>query len=93
MNTCDGYMKEFCSLNGLKNLINEPTCYKNSEKTTCIDLILTDQPTLSQRCAVLETGLCDFHLLTVTEYKMSFQECKPDIITYRNYENNGNDVF
>ena len=85
MNTCDGYMKEFCSLNGLKNLINEPTCYKNSEKTTCIDLIFTDQSPLSQRC--------DFHLLTVIEYKMSFQECKPDIITYRNYENNGNDVF
>ena len=31
-------MKEFCSLNGLKNLINEATGYKNSEKPTCTDL-------------------------------------------------------
>ena len=66
VNTSDSSMKEFCSLNGLKNLINEPTCYKNSEKPTCIDLILTNQPTLFQRSAVLETGLSDFHLLTVT---------------------------
>ena len=40
----------------------------------------------------LETGL-DFHLLRVTEFKMSFQKCKPHIITYRNYKNYDNDVF
>ena len=93
VNTSDSSMKEFRSLNGLKNLINEPTCYKNSEKPTCIDLILTNQPTLFQRSAVLETGLSDFHLLTVTEFKMSFQKCKPQIITYRNYKNYDNDVL
>ena len=37
VNTSDSSMKEFCSLNGLKNLIYEPTCYKNYEKPTCID--------------------------------------------------------
>ena len=66
-------MKEFCSLNRLKSLINEPTCCKNSEKPTCINLILANQPTLFQRSAVLEIGLSDFHLITVTEFKMSFQ--------------------
>ena len=93
VNTSDSSMKEFCSLNGLKNLINEPTSYKNSDQPTCIDLILTNQPTLFQWGAVLETGLSDFHLLTVTEFKMSFQKCKPHIITYRNYKNYDNDVF
>ena len=86
-------MKEFCSLNGLKNLINKPTCYKNSEKPTCIDLILTNQPTLFQSITVLETELSDFHLLTVTEFKMTCQKCKPHIITYRNYKNYDNDAF
>ena len=86
-------MKEFRSLNELKNLINEPTCYKNSEKPTCIDLILTNQPILFQRSAILETGLSDFHLLTITEFRMSFQKCKPHIITYRKYKNYDNDVF
>ena len=46
-----------------------------------------------QRSVVLETGLSDFHLLTVTEFKMSFQKCKPHIITYWNYKSNVNDVF
>ena len=91
VNTCDSSIKEFCSLNGLKNLINEP--YKNSEKPTCVDLILTNQPTLFKRSAVLETRLTDFHLLTVTEFKMSFQKYKPHSITYRNYKNYDNDVF
>ena len=93
VNTSDSSMKEFCSSNGLKNLINERTCYKNSEKPTCIDLILTNQPTLFQRSSLLETELSDFHLLTVTEFKMSFQKCKPRIITYRNYKNYDNDVL
>ena len=69
MNTSDSSMKEFSGLNGLKNLINEPTCYKNSEKPTCIDLILTNQPTLFQHNAVLETELSDFHLLTAPNLK------------------------
>ena len=93
VNTSDSSMKEFCSFNGFKKLINEPTCYKNSEKPTCIDLILANQPTLFQHSAVLETGPSDFHLLTVNEFKMSFQKFKPHIITYRHYENYHNDVF
>ena len=72
VNTSDSSMKEFCSLNRLKNLINKPTCYENSEKPTCINLILTNRPTSFQRSAVLETGLSDFHLLTVTKFKISF---------------------
>ena len=86
-------MKEFCRLNGFKNLINEPTCYKNSEKPTSIDLILTNQSALFQHRTVLETGLSDFHLLTVTEFKMNFQKCKPHINTYWSYKNYDNDVF
>ena len=80
MNTSDSYMKEFCSLNGLKNLINKPASYKNSEKPTCIDLIPINQLTLFQRSVLLETGLSHFHLLTVTKFKMIFQKCNPHII-------------
>ena len=84
-NTSDSLMKEFCSINRLKNLINEPTCYKDSKKPTYIDLILTNQPTLFQHGTVLVTGLSDS--LTVTDFKMSFQECRSHNITYRNYKN------
>ena len=57
VNTSDSSMKKFCCrLNGLRNQINEPACYKSSEKPICIDLMLTNQPTLCQRSTVLETG-------------------------------------
>ena len=62
MNSSDSSMKEFCNLNGLRNLINEPTCYKNSEKPTCIDLIITNQATLFQHSTVFETRLSDLLL-------------------------------
>ena len=52
VDTSDSFMRKFYSLNGLKNLINETTCYKNSDKPSCIDLIHTNQPTLFQRSAV-----------------------------------------
>ena len=67
-------MNEFCNLNELKILINEPTCFKDLEKPTCIDLILTNRPTYFQLSAVLETGLSDFHLLIVTEFKIGFTQ-------------------
>ena len=35
----------------------------NSEKRTCIDFILKNQPTLFKGSALLETGLSDFRLL------------------------------
>ena len=35
-------MKNFCDINCLESLIKEPTCFKNPEKPTCIDLILTN---------------------------------------------------
>ena len=93
VNTSNSSMEIFCSLNGLKNLIDEPTCYKNSEKPTCIDLILPNQPTLFQHSIVVETELSDFPLLTVTKFKRSFQKCKPHIINYRNYKNYDSDAF
>ena len=56
-------------------------------------LINTNQPTLFQRSAVLETGLSDFHSLKVTKFKMSFQKYKPHFIKYWSYKNYDNDVF
>ena len=43
INVNESYIKTFCNSNGLKSLINEPIYFKNPEKPTCIDLILTDR--------------------------------------------------
>ena len=84
---------DFCELNDLVSLIDKPTCYKNFDKSTSIDLILTNKPNYSQHRNVFETGLSDLHLLTVTEFKMGFQKLQPQVITYRNYKNFDNDKF
>ena len=86
-------MKEFCTLNELKNLINELTCFKNPEKPICIDLMLTNQPTYFQLSTVLETGLSVFNLVTVTEFRMGFMKSKPRIIAYRDYKKFKNNAF
>ena len=69
-------------LNGPTTLIKKQLCFKNSDKPTCIDLILTNQPNCFQYSNVVETGLSDFHLLTVTEFKMDFQKLSPKIVNY-----------
>ena len=45
-NTCinDNAMTSFCSLNDPTSLIDQPTCYRNPDKPTCIDLIHTNRP-------------------------------------------------
>ena len=67
-----------CDPIGLRNLINVPTCYKTFDNPTSINLILTIvQVTFS---TAFETGLSDFHLLSITEFKMSFLKREPKII-------------
>ena len=81
------YLEEICNLNGLTSLIKKPTCFKIPDNPTCIDLILTNQPSCFQHSKVFETGLSDFHLLTVIEFKMSFQKLQPKTINYKNFDN------
>ena len=85
------FMIDFCKLNDLSSLVDKPTFYKNFDKPTCINLMLTNKPSYFQHSNVFETGLSDFHLLTITEFKMGFQ--KPRVRTYRNHKIFNNDKF
>ena len=69
----ENYMKNFCDINCLKNLIKEPTSFKNPDKPTCIDVILINPPNLFQHSSAFKTSLSDFHLLTVTKLKKDFR--------------------
>ena len=73
-------MINFCDLNGLRNLIDVTTCYKNFDNPTSTDLILTIRLNYFQHSTVFETGLSDFHLLTTTGFKTSFEKREPKII-------------
>ena len=59
-------MENFCGTYHLHNLIKDPTCFKNSDKPLCIDLLLTNFPKSFLKSQTLETGLSGFHKLTLT---------------------------
>ena len=40
----ENQMKFFCDTYGLRNLIKQRKCYKNSDNPTCVDLVLTNSP-------------------------------------------------
>lgn len=84
--TSEDNMENFCSLYNLKNLIKEPTCFKNVNNPSCIDLILTNRSHSFQDTRVVETGLSDFHKLTATVLKTRFKKQPPKIISYRSYK-------
>ena len=86
-------MSEFCSLFNLKNLIKVPTCFKNPDNPSCIDLILTNHPHCFQNSTTIETGLSDFHKLTVTVMKTSFRKMPPKVVMYRNYKHYSKNKF
>ena len=53
----------------LKSHIRQLTCYKNTNNLTCIDLMLTNISRNINSIAVIETGLSDFHLLSLISYE------------------------
>ena len=86
-------MSEFCALYNFTNLIKEPTCYKNVDKPTSIDHILTNHVRSFQYSGIYETGLSDFHKLTFTVLKMFYAKQKPRIIKYSDYKNFNKNTF
>ena len=69
-------MKLFCDNYSLKSLIIQPTCYKDFEKPTCVDLISTNMPRSFQNTFVLEAWLSVFHLVTRTTMRKHFRKIK-----------------
>ena len=86
-------VKNFCHIYGCENLIKDNTCFKNLEKLSCIDLVITNRPKCFRNSVTLETGLSDFHKTTLTVVKVFCKKEKPTIITYRSYTNFSNEVF
>ena len=87
------HMKAFCDNYNLTSLIKQPTCYKNPNNPTCINLILSNTPRSFQSTCVIETGLSDFHLMTLTVLKKSFRKFHPRLINYRSYKNFSSEAF
>ena len=76
-------MSEFCDIYDLQNLIKDPTCYKTLTNPSCIDVMLTNKSKSFQNSQTLETGLSDFHKMTITILKSIVPKQAPKIIKYR----------
>ena len=50
-------------------MINKSTCFKNPEKPSCTNIILTNCPKSFQDSCPIEIGLSDFHKLVGTVMK------------------------
>ena len=74
--------KLFCESYKSKGLMKEPKFFKNPEYPSCIHLILTTSPYNFQILCVIETGLSDFHKMTMTVLKTKFERLKPKIMHY-----------
>ena len=75
-------MKTFCETYNLENLIKGPTCYKNADNPSSIDIMLTNKKLSFQNSLTVETGLSDFHKMTITVLKRFFKKKDPVTITY-----------
>ena len=51
----------------MHSLIKQPACFKNPENPSCTDLIFTKKPRFLQIKCVIETGLSDFHRMTISD--------------------------
>ena len=61
----DDILEEFMEDYHAKNLVKEPTCFKNPDNPSCIDLFITNSYRSFQKTTTLSTGLSDFHKMTV----------------------------
>ena len=67
-------------------MINKSSCYKNPEKPSCINLILTNCLSSFQHSCIMETGLSDFYKIVTTIMKTTFRKIEPKVIKYRGYK-------
>ena len=77
-------MKDFCDTYNLKNLIKDPTCFKNPLNPSSVDVILANKWRSFQNSQVVETGLSDHHKMAITVMKVTVTKQAPIHIKYRN---------
>ena len=86
-------MKDFSQTYNLKNLIQEPTCYKNPNNPSSIDVFLTNRKNSFHDSSTIETGLSDHHKMIITVLKHYVKKKQPKTINYRCYKHFNESVF
>ena len=76
---------EFLDQFHVKNLVKEPTCYKNPDNPSCVDLFITNNSRSFMKTTTVSTGLSDFHKMIVTVMRTTFPKTEPLVVRYRDY--------
>ena len=86
-------LRDLADLFGLKNLITTPTCYKNPNNHTLVDVLLTNNPHHYCNSGTIQNGLSDVHhfIYGVLRQKQVRQQAKT--VTYRSYKSFDPDNF
>ena len=86
-------IQEFRESYFLENMVKNTTCSKNSAKTTCIDMIITNKPGIFQDAKTYETDLSEFHKLVAGTMKLGYRKRPSRVIKYRDYKDLTNEHF
>ena len=65
---------DFCQVYDCSDFIKKYTCFKNPQNPSCIDLIITNKPRNFKGSMTIETGLSDFHKLSLTIMKVFYKK-------------------
>ena len=77
----------------VKTLLKTILVLKIRKKPSCIDLVIANRSKCFQNSVTLQTGLSDFHKITLTVMKVFYIKQKLITVTYRSYKNFSNEVF
>ena len=66
--------KNFCQIYGCKNTAKDKNCLKNLINPAFTDLIITNRPKSFQESEAIETGLSDFHKMSLTALKVFYNK-------------------
>ena len=72
----------------MKSLNKESTCYRNPNKPSCIDLILTNSPRSFLNTETHFTGQSDCHKSILPLFKTTFFKIEPKKMMYRDFKKN-----
>ena len=70
----------------LQSIIKEPSCYKNPNNPSCIDLFLRNSPRRFYQTETFFADLSDFHKLVLSIFKTTFTNSKAKEIIYRDFK-------
>ena len=72
--TTESAVRDFCEIYSCKNLIKDNTCCTNPLKPSCIHLTIKNRPKSFQNFVTVETGLSDFHKMTLAIMKVFYKK-------------------